>query len=176
MKYKSTFFLLFLSFALTGCFELGPKNESNPLVTKKDFQTIWTLNSIEIEGKRNGENTSRSFTGSTFQNGNGDFGYARIEFRENGRFVANIHINSQTTEPVDEIIEGSSFFSNNTMYTEAPSRLEWDKLAFKINLNQELFVEIKNYNTNDGGPFDNFYDQHTIARDTVRLGFVKYLR
>lgn len=174
MKYKHAFLLLFLSITLTACFEFGPKGKQNPIVTKRDFQTIWRLNTIRIDGKRNGENTTRSFTGATFQDKDGNFGYARIEFRTNGRFVANIHINSEETGPIDETIEGDAFFSSGTMYTDAPGRLEWDRLAFKINLEDKLFVELKNYETDKGGPFDSFYDHHTVSKDSIGLTFLEY--
>ncbi|OGQ37231.1 MAG: hypothetical protein A3F16_04310 [Deltaproteobacteria bacterium RIFCSPHIGHO2_12_FULL_43_9] len=171
---KFLFFLLSLPVFLAGCFELEPKRQQDPMVTKEDFQTIWRLSSIEINGVRNGEKASRSFSGTTFQDSNGNFGYARIEFRENGRYIANLHIDVASTGPIEETVEGDSFFSNGSMYINAPSKSDWDRLVFKINAENELFVEIKNYDKTIGGPFDNFYNHYSEARDSLRLSFVEY--
>lgn len=171
---KLSFLLFLLSLILTSCFELDPKGQANPAVTKSDFQTIWRLNSIDIEGIRNGEKAKRSFTGATFQDKNGNFGYARIEFRENGRFIANLHINSASTGPVDETVEGDAFFQNGAMYLNAPGKADWDRMVFKINVDHELFLEIKNFDKTIGGPFDNFYDHQSELRDSIRLSFLEY--
>lgn len=171
---KFSFLLLLSSLIFSGCFDFDAKKQQNPAVTKSDFQTIWRLNAIDVEGTRNGENAKRNFTGATFQDSGGNFGYARIEFRENGHFIANLQINSTTTGPVEETVEGESFFSNGAMYINAPGKADWDRLVFKINVEHELFVEIKNYDRTIRGPFDNFYDHESEPRDTVRLSFIEY--
>ena len=171
---KFSLLLLLSTILFTGCLEFGPNTQQNPLVKKEDFQSIWRLNSIEIEGTRNGEKTLRSFTGSSFQDNNGNIGSARIEFLANGNFQANLHINSEATGPIEETIQGEAFFSSNAMHIEAPGKVEWDRLAFKINLEHELYVEIKNYDKAVGGPFDNFYDHLTAARESIRLRFVEF--
>lgn len=164
--------LLLLPLLLAGCFEPENKGLDNQGVSKRDFFYLWRLNSIKIEGKRDGQKTSKTFTGATFFDNNRNPGTARIEFISSGLFEATLHISA--ANPIDESLEGDTYFSNGSMLIDAPGKMDWDRLAFKINLDEELYVVIKDYDPALGAPFNNFYAHEAALKDIVTLTFVKY--